>query len=122
MLDHIALQVRDVAANAAFYETVLAPLGGGRTKEFGEFVSFGTEGGHTFWIIPATGEGAPREAHIAFAAPDRAAVDAFHAAAVDAGYESLHAPAVHPEYHAHYYGAFVRDPDGNNVEAVCHTE
>ena len=58
--------------------------------------------------------------HIAFSAPDRAAVDAFHAAALAAGAEELHAPKVWPEYHEHYYGAFVRDPDGNNVEAVCH--
>ncbi|MDJ1133097.1 VOC family protein [Streptomyces iconiensis] len=121
MLDHIAVQVRDVATSAAFYETVLAPLGAGRTKEFGEFVSFGTTG-HTLWLIPMTGEGQPRELHLAFTAADRAAVDSFHAAAVEAGAESLHAPRVRPEYHASYYGAFVRDPDGNNVEAVCHTE
>lgn len=120
MLDHIAIQVRDVAASAGFYDVVLAPLGGKRTKEFGAFVSFGTTG-HTLWLVPA-GEDAPaREVHLAFAAADRAAVDAFHAAAVAAGAESLHAPRVWPEYHASYYGAFVRDPDGNNVEAVCHT-
>lgn len=119
MLDHIAVQVRDVPTSAEFYEAVLAPLGGGRTKEFGEFVSFGTTG-HTLWLIPATGEGASRELHLAFTAPDRAAVDAFHAAAVAVGAESLHGPRVFPEYHAAYYGAFVRDPDGHNVEAVCH--
>ena len=74
-----------------------------------------------FWIGPrSTGEGF-REAHIAFQAPDRAAVDAFVAAAVAAGAEVLHEPRVRPEYHAGYYGGFVRDPDGNNVEAVCHT-
>src|SRR4051794_41928134 len=71
-----------------------------------------------FWIGGhATGEGF-RESHIAFTAADRAAVDAFFSAAVAAGAEVLHEPAVHPEYHEHYYGAFVRDPDGNNVEAV----
>ena len=59
--------------------------------------------------------------HLAFAADGRAAVDAFHAAAVAAGAESLHAPRLWPQYHASYYGAFVRDPDGNNIEAVCHT-
>ncbi|MER6565695.1 VOC family protein [Streptomyces sp. NPDC001093] len=58
--------------------------------------------------------------HFAFAAADRAAVDAFYAAALAAGAEGLHAPRLRPEYHGSYYGAFVRDPDGNNVEAVCH--
>ncbi|MEU3356036.1 VOC family protein [Streptomyces sp. NPDC037389] len=121
MLDHIAIQVRDVAASARFYDVALAPLGGGRTKTFGENVGFGTTG-HTLWLVPADGDDGPaRELHVAFTAPDRAAVDAFHAAAVAAGAESLHAPRVWPEYHASYYGAFVRDPDGNNVEAVCHT-
>lgn len=120
MLDHIAVQVRDVPANAAFYDTVLAPLGGQRTKEFGEFISFGTTG-HTLWLVPAGDDGAGREAHLAFAAADRAAVDAFHAAAAAAGYEVLNPPGLHPEYHPSYYAAFVRDPEGNNVEAVCHT-
>ena len=70
---------------------------------------------------PAAEEGPVREVHLAFAAADRAAVDAFHAAAVAAGAESLHAPRLWPAYHESYYGAFVRDPDGNNIEAVCHT-
>ncbi|MGW1379298.1 VOC family protein [Streptomyces sp. NPDC002446] len=120
MLDHLAIQVNDVAASARFYDQVLAPLGGRRTKEFGEFISFGTTG-HTLWLVPATDQGPGRELHLAFTAADRAAVEAFHAAAVAAGAESLHAPRVFPEYHEAYYGAFVRDPDGNNVEAVCHT-
>jgi len=73
-----------------------------------------------FWIGPrSTGEGF-REAHIAFATPDRDSVRAFFDAARAAGAEVLHEPRVWPEYHADYYGAFVRDPDGNNVEAVCH--
>jgi catechol 2,3-dioxygenase-like lactoylglutathione lyase family enzyme len=120
MLDHIAIQVRDVVASARFYEVALAPLGGKRTKEFGENIGFGTTG-HAFWLVPAAEEGPVREVHLAFAAADRAAVDAFHAAAVAAGAESLHAPRLWPAYHESYYGAFVRDPDGNNIEAVCHT-
>ena len=72
-------------------------------------------------MVPrTTGEGF-RECHIAFLAPDRAAVTSFVAAAVAAGAEVLHAPRVWPEYHPSYFGAFVRDPDGNNVEAVCHS-
>jgi catechol 2,3-dioxygenase-like lactoylglutathione lyase family enzyme len=73
-----------------------------------------------FWIGPhATGEGF-RESHLAFSAPDRAAVQAFFDAAVAVGAEVLHEPRVWPEYHPNYFGVFVRDPDGNNVEAVCH--
>ncbi|OIV35857.1 glyoxalase [Mangrovactinospora gilvigrisea] len=122
LLDHIALQCADVAASAAFYDAVLAPLGAGRVLDFGEVIAFG-RGHYALWIGPvgdadAGHEG--RETHLAFTAPDRAAVRAFHAAALAMGAESLHAPALHPEYHPDYYGAFVRDPDGNNVEAVCH--
>lgn len=119
MLDHVSIQVTDAGASAAFYDAVLAPLGGGRQMDFGEVIGFGTTG-PSFWIGPVTTPGVAREAHLAFAATDRASVDAFHAAAVGVGAEVLHAPRVWPEYHPDYYGVFVRDPDGNNVEAVCH--
>ena len=120
MLDHLSIQCADVAASAAFYDAVLATIGGGRIMDFGQVIGYGVGGKPDFWLGPqATGDGF-RESHIAFAAPDRAAVDAFHAAAVAHGAASLHAPRVWPEYHPDYYGAFVRDPDGNNVEAVCH--
>jgi catechol 2,3-dioxygenase-like lactoylglutathione lyase family enzyme len=120
MLDHLSIQCADVAASAAFYDTVLAPLGGGRIFDFGEVIGFGVGGMPDFWIGPrSTGDGF-REAHIAFAAPDRGAVGAFMAAAAAAGAEVLHEARVWPEYHPGYYGGFVRDPDGNNVEAVCH--
>jgi catechol 2,3-dioxygenase-like lactoylglutathione lyase family enzyme len=121
MLDHLSIQCADVASSAAFYDTVLAPLGGRRLLDFGEVIGFGVAPKPDFWIGPRhTGEGF-REAHIAFSAPDRATVRAFFDAAVSAGAEVLHEPRVWPEYHPTYYGAFVRDPDGNNVEAVCHT-
>jgi catechol 2,3-dioxygenase-like lactoylglutathione lyase family enzyme len=121
VLDHLSIQCADVAASAAFYDAVLATIGGGRVMEFGEVIGYGIGGKPDFWLGPqTTGEGF-REIHIAFAAPDRAAVDAFHAAAVGRGAETLHAPRLWPEYHPDYYGAFVRDPDGNNVEAVCHS-
>jgi catechol 2,3-dioxygenase-like lactoylglutathione lyase family enzyme len=120
MLDHIGIQCADVSAAAAFYDAVLAPLGGKRLMSFGEFHGYGTEG-PDFWIGPLTAPDAGWEAHLAFAARDRAAVQAFFDAAVAAGAEVLHAPREWPEYHEHYFGAFVRDPDGNNVEAVCHT-
>jgi catechol 2,3-dioxygenase-like lactoylglutathione lyase family enzyme len=120
MLDHVAIQCADVPASAAFYDTVLAPLGGKRILEFEDVIGFGVPPMPDFWLGPRrTGEGF-RESHIAFSAADRAAVDAFFDAAIATGAELLHEPRVWPEYHPSYYGAFVRDPDGNNVEAVCH--
>lgn len=120
MLDHVSVQCADVAASAAFYDVALGPLGGSRVMDFGTVVGFGTDGQPDFWLGPQqTGTGF-REAHLAFTAPSRAAVREFFAAAVRAGAEVLHEPRIWPEYHAHYYGAFVRDPDGNNVEAVSH--
>ena len=120
MLDHLSIQCGDVAASSAFYDRVLAPIGGTRIMDFGEVVGYGVPPRPDFWIGPRqTGDGF-RESHIAFEAPDRGAVQAFFDAAVAAGAEVLHEPRVWPEYHADYFGAFVRDPDGNNVEAVCH--
>ena len=121
MLDHLSIQCADVAASAAFYDTVLAPIGGTRVMEFGPVIGFGVPPMPDFWIGPhQTGEGF-KESHIAFSAPNRDAVRAFLAAATAAGAEVLHEPRLWPEYHPNYYGAFVRDPDGNNIEAVCHT-
>ena len=120
MLDHVSIQCADPTASAAFYDAALAPLGGKRAMEFGPVIGFGEPPMPDFWIGPLeTGDGF-RESHLAFTAPDRAAVRAFFDAAVAAGAEVLHEPRVWPEYHPNYYGAFVRDPDGNNVEAVCH--
>lgn len=119
MIDHISLQVRDIKASAAFYDAVLAPLGGGRKLEFEDVLGYGVEG-PDFWLGPVTAEGEAREVHVAFTAADRAAVHAFFDAAVALGAEVLHEPHLWPEYHDNYYGAYVRDPDGNNVEAVCH--
>ena len=120
MLDHVSIQCGDVAASAAFYDAVLAPLGGRRVMDFGNVIGFGVPPNPDFWIGPRqTGDGF-RETHLAFSAADRAAVRAFQAAAIAQGAVLLHEARVWPEYHPNYYGAFVRDPDGNNVEAVCH--
>ena len=120
MIDHVAIQCADVAASAAFYDAVLAPLGGTRIMEFGSLIGYGVPPMPDFWLGPQqTGDGF-RESHLAFSSPDRAAVRAFVDAAVAAGADVLHAPRLWPEYHPNYYGGFVRDPDGNNVEAVCH--
>ena len=121
MIDHVSIQCADVAATTAFYDTVLATIGGQRILEFGDVIGYGVPPMPDFWIGPrTTGEGF-RESHLAFSAPDRAAVRAFFEAGTAANAEVLHEPRVWPEYHANYYGGFVRDPDGNNVEAVCHT-
>jgi len=120
MLDHVAIQCADMTASAAFYDAALAPLGVSRVMDFGDVIGFGTGDKPDFWIgKQSTGNGF-RESHLAFTAPDRAAVRAFFETAKDAGAEVLHEPRVWPEYHSSYYGAFVRDPDGNNVEAVSH--
>jgi catechol 2,3-dioxygenase-like lactoylglutathione lyase family enzyme len=120
MIDHLGIQCGDMVASAAFYDAVLAPLGGARIMDFGEAIGYGTGGRPDFWISRrATGDGF-RESHIAFTAPSRAAVRAFFDAAIDQGAEILHEPRVWPEYHQSYFGGFVRDPDGHNVEAVCH--
>ncbi|MBA2624237.1 MAG: VOC family protein [Acidimicrobiia bacterium] len=120
MLDHVSLQVADLDACSAFYEAVLPTLGGGKIMAYADQVGFGAGGQPTFWLGRASGSAPAREVHIAFRAEDRAAVRAWFDAAVAAGAEVLHEPRVRPEYHPEYYGAFVRDPDGNNVEAVCH--
>ena len=120
MLDHLSIQCADPAASKAFYETVLATIGGKAIMSFGPVTGFGQEF-PDFWIGPiGDAGGAHTDVHIAFTAASRDHVDAFVEAARGLGAEVLHEPRVWPEYHATYYGGFVRDPDGNNVEAVCH--
>jgi len=121
MIDHVAIQCANVAGSAAFYDRVLVPRGGARVMEFAEVIGYGPASKPCFWIGPRTTGDGFRESHIAFVAPDRSAVEAFFAAAVAVGAATLHAPRLWPEYHPNYFGAFVRDPDGNNVEAVCHS-
>ena len=120
MLDHVGIQCRDMDKAAAFYDTVLATLGATRMMDFGVAMGYGKDGKPDFWIGALDEGDDNRPIHVAFDAPDRAAVRAWLEAAKAAGAEVLHEPRVWPEYHPTYYGAFVRDPDGNNVEAVCH--
>jgi catechol 2,3-dioxygenase-like lactoylglutathione lyase family enzyme len=120
VLDHLGIQCADFAAAAAFYDRVLATLGAERIMNFEEAIGYGVGGKPNFWIEVLREGGENRPIHFAFEAADRATVRAFFDAAVAAGTEVLHEPHVWPEYHDNYYGAFVRDPDGNNVEAVCH--
>ena len=120
VLDHVGMQCTDMVASAAFYDVVLEPLGAQRVMDFGSAIGYGVPPHPDFWISAhETGEGF-RESHIAFTAPSRAAVRAFFDVAVAEGATVLHEPRVWPEYHENYFGAFVRDPDGNNIEAVCH--
>ncbi len=124
MFDHIGVQAGDVEASLAFYLGTFAALGLHEAVRFpaGDSVVVGLagpDGPPAFWLSPATGV-ETRELHVAFRAPDRAAVDAVHRAAVDAEVEVLHAPREWPEYHPGYYAVFLRDLDGHNVEAVHH--
>jgi catechol 2,3-dioxygenase-like lactoylglutathione lyase family enzyme len=119
MLDHVALEVSDFDRSKAFFEAALAPLGISVVLEPGPGIAGFGESPKPFFLINSRGRPASSGAHIAFAAEDTATVDAFHAAALAAGGTDNGAPGLRP-YHPHYYGAFVLDPDGNNIEAVCH--
>ncbi len=128
MLDHMTFRVADLLRTRQFYAAALAPLGYTLKTEFAHdgqsMVGFGQAGSIDTWFIqgPSTWNGptVTSGCHLAWKATDRAAVDAFHAAAIAAGGRDNGAPGLRPHYHANYYGAFVIDPDGNNVEAVCH--
>lgn len=123
MIDHFGINCSDWPKSQEFYDGVLRVLGYSRQMDVGEAVGYGTEGHPTFWIADAgAGDvtGPNRETHIAFAASSAADVQAFFRTALALGAEPLHEPRLWPEYHENYYGAFVRDPDGNNVEAVFH--
>ncbi len=124
MLDHIGIQVADVEASLAFYLRAFGPIGMREAMRFPVGDSFvvglsGPDGVPSFWLGPSAGA-ETRELHLAFRAADRRAVDAVHDAAVTAGAEVLHAPREWPQYHPGYYGVFLRDLDGHNVEAVHH--
>ena len=133
MIDHIGLTVRDLEASRAFYDAAFAPLGievvmSVTAEETGSYGHLGygpgadsrdiQAGKPSFWI--GGGETLTGPMHVAFVAATRAQVDAFHAAALAAGGVDNGPPGVRPHYHPNYYGAFVLDPDGRNIEAVCH--
>ena len=119
MIDHLGINCTDLEATASFYDDVLATLGHRRLLDFEVAVGYGTDK-PDFWLSTFDGVGPNREVHLAFTAPDADAVRAFFQAAVDQGAEVLHEPRLWPEYHETYFGGFVRDPEGNNLEAVCH--
>ena len=119
MLDHVTANVDDLDAAKAFYAEALGPLGYSLQMDFaGMAAGFGTgQGIPAFWISTRDGRG---PTHVAFSAPDRATVDAFYDAALSAGASDNGAPGLRPDLHENYYAAFVHDPSGNNIEAVCH--
>jgi catechol 2,3-dioxygenase-like lactoylglutathione lyase family enzyme len=136
MIDHVGFSVSDYARAKAFYEKALAPLGYALVMEVGPPQSeqpaagFGGGGKPDFWIgsdgnplptLPRSRGRVGRGLHIAILAKDRPTVDAFHRAALAAGGKDNGPPGLRPHYHANYYGAFVLDPDGHNIEAVCHS-
>jgi catechol 2,3-dioxygenase-like lactoylglutathione lyase family enzyme len=118
MLDHIGLEVGSYAISKAFYADVLSVLGYIVVEEIHGWCGFGPPGKPQFWIHEGQPVAAP--IHVGFAASDRDAVDRFHAAALAAGGRDNGGPGIRERYHPNYYGAFVLDPDGNNIEAVCH--
>jgi catechol 2,3-dioxygenase-like lactoylglutathione lyase family enzyme len=123
MIDHLGINCADFSASQEFYDKVLGVLGYTRQLDYGTAIGYGRD--HpSFWIADlAAGEArgqSNREVHIAFAADSPETVQAFFHTALALGAEPLHEPRLWPEYHPNYYGAFVRDPDGNNVEAVFH--
>lgn len=123
VIDHFGINCADWERSKAFYDKVLGVLGFTRQMDYQVAIGYGADGKPDFWIADmSAGEaaGPNRETHFAFHAADTAAVQAFYDAALELGAESLHAPRLWPEYHPGYFGAFVRDPDGNNVEAVFH--
>jgi catechol 2,3-dioxygenase-like lactoylglutathione lyase family enzyme len=128
ILDHIGINATDYDRSKAFYAKALAPLGITLVMEYGKAAGFGRDHKPDFWV----GQGATRfqkpehlvhitPVHVAFVAHNREEVDAFYAAAMAAGGRDNGAPGLRTEYHSRYYGAFVLDPDGHNVEAVTHT-
>jgi catechol 2,3-dioxygenase-like lactoylglutathione lyase family enzyme len=117
MFDHFGIKVQDLTQSKRFYTGALAPLGHAVQYEDAATVGIGPKGAPALWL--SAGD-ARTPAHIALSAANRAAVNGFHKAALAAGGKDNGAPGLRPAYHKNYYGAFVLDPDGNNVEAVCH--
>ena len=117
MIDHVAFYVSDLEASRRFYEQALAPLGYGLAFEIEGMIAFGPKGRPRFAV--RVGKDPSTTGHVAFTADDRVTVDTFFAAAMAAGGTDNGAPGLREHYHPTYYAAFVGDPDGNNIEAVC---
>lgn len=120
MIDHISLLVGNYEKSKAFYSKALSPLGLELVKEHGKAGGFGPGGKPEFWIVEAGSK--ISKGHVAFGCSARKDVDAFYQAAMAAGGMDNGKPEIQADYHPNYYGGFVFDPDGHNIEAVCHAE
>ena len=127
VIDHIGINVSDYERAKRFYQGALAAIGIDLVREFGQAAGFGREGKPELWIGCGKTSFQSEEqirvitpVHVCLATASRAEVDAFHRAAIEAGGRDFGAPGLRPQYHANYYGAFVLDPDGHNIEACCH--
>jgi len=118
MFQHIGLKVKDLDASVRFYTAALDPLGYEATAQDESSAAFGAKGSYSLWLY-ADAQLAHSLVHIAFTAGSRAAVDAFYRAGLESGGRDNGAPGLRKDYSPTYYGAFLFDPDGNNVEAVC---
>ena len=118
MFDHVVFGVTDYAASKAFYLQALAPIGLVSVQEGSLGIEMSADGKTSLCLFPTDEK--PAHLHLAFVAPNRGQVDAFHRAALAAGGKDNGAPGLRPQYHANYYAAFVIDPDGHNIEVVCH--
>jgi catechol 2,3-dioxygenase-like lactoylglutathione lyase family enzyme len=118
MFDHVGLKAKDIEASVRFYRAALSPLGYVLCSQDPSGAGFGPKGEPALWLYPARGAGG-LGTHVAFRATDRAAVDRFHAAGLKAGGRDNGGPGLRADYGPSYYAAFLIDPDGNNVEAVC---
>ncbi|HLW92653.1 MAG TPA: VOC family protein [Roseiarcus sp.] len=117
MLDHVGLRTKKLDALVGFYEACLKPLGYAKVASYDGGAGFGKNGAASLWL--GASKEAPSSVHLAFESPSRKAVDAFYKAAIDGGAKDNGKPGVRADYGASYYAAFVIDPDGNNIEAVC---
>ena len=121
MFDHIGLQVKDLAASVAFYEAALAPLGFVLCSRDDASAGFGPKDAPALWLY-ADKKAKPAKTHVAFTAKERKAVDKFYARGIETGGSDNGKPGLRADYSPTYYAAFLIDPDGNNVEAVCLTK
>ena len=118
MIDHVGVRVQDFSRLVAFYREALAPIGYSVLMEFPDAAGLGTKGKPDLWIMKT--DKTPHPTHVAISAAERAHIDAFHAAGLSAGGTDNGPAGLRPDYHPHYYAAFILDPEGNNIEVVCH--
>jgi len=118
MIDHVGVRVQDFSKLLAFYREALAPIGYSVLMEFPDVAGLGAQGKPDLWIMKT--DKTPHPTHVAISAAERGHIDAFHAAGLSAGGSDNGPAGLRPDYHPNYYAAFILDPEGNNIEVVCH--